>query len=100
MNRFRKNSKAETERNAGLFAVLDPYKGIVIVLIAMALAGSAVNLLIPKIIARGIDAFTAGQFRRRSSSPRGIRIVYGVHLYKSLFEFGFRSLTQDNFYGN
>jgi len=49
-------------KRAGLFSVLGPYKGIVILLILIALAGSAVNLLIPKIIARAIDAFSAGQF--------------------------------------
>lgn len=45
-----------------MFSVLGPYRGIVALLILIALAGSAVNLLIPKIIARAIDAFSAGQF--------------------------------------
>lgn len=84
MNRFRKNSKAETERNAGLFAVLDPYKGIVIVLIAMALAGSAVNLLIPKIIARGIDAFTAGQFQAETVITEFLIAAFGIFVFTFL----------------
>jgi ATP-binding cassette, subfamily B, bacterial len=46
----------------GIFSLLKPYSGTVTLLIIMALLGSAVNLLIPKIIAKGIDAFSAGHF--------------------------------------
>jgi ATP-binding cassette subfamily B protein len=50
-------------KKAGLFSVLRPYSGIVFILIVMALAGSAFNLLIPKIIARGIDGLSDNSFR-------------------------------------
>ena len=63
MDRSGKRSEAGTGHRAGLFSVLGPYRGIVIVLIIMALAGSSINLLIPKIIARSIDAFSAGRFK-------------------------------------
>jgi ATP-binding cassette, subfamily B, bacterial len=46
----------------GLFGLLKPYSGMVTILIIMALAGSAVNMLIPKIIAHGIDSFTANKY--------------------------------------
>jgi ATP-binding cassette, subfamily B, bacterial len=46
----------------GIFSLLKPYSGIVSLLIIMALAGSAINMLIPKIIAGTIDAFTANRF--------------------------------------
>ena len=49
----------------GIFSLLKPYAGIVILLIIMALLGSGINLLIPKIIARGIDAFSAGHYDGR-----------------------------------
>ena len=49
-------------KNPGIFSVLKSYSGRVTVLIIMALGGSAVNMIIPKIIARGIDAFSAGAF--------------------------------------
>jgi ATP-binding cassette subfamily B protein len=55
--------EAGTEKKAGLFSVLRPYSGIVFILIVMALAGSAFNLLIPKIIARGIDGLSDNSFR-------------------------------------
>jgi ATP-binding cassette subfamily B protein len=45
-----------------IFSLLKPYSGIVIVLIIMALLGSGINMLIPKIIARAIDAFSSKQF--------------------------------------
>jgi len=50
----------------GLFGLLKPYSGLVTILIIMALAGSAVNMLIPKIIAHGIDSFTANKYNIRS----------------------------------
>ena len=45
-----------------IFGLLKPYTGIVVVLIIMALLGSGINMLIPKIIAHGIDSFSAKRF--------------------------------------
>ena len=45
-----------------IFSLLKPYSGIVVILIIMALLGSGINMLIPKIIARGIDAFSSNHF--------------------------------------
>jgi ATP-binding cassette subfamily B protein len=55
-------SSKENNKNPGIFSVLKSYSGRVTVLVIMALGGSAVNMIIPKIIARGIDAFSAGSF--------------------------------------
>jgi ATP-binding cassette, subfamily B, bacterial len=55
-------SSKDKIRKPGIFDVLKQYIGIVILLIVMALIGSGVNMLIPKIIARAIDAFSAKQF--------------------------------------
>jgi ATP-binding cassette, subfamily B, bacterial len=46
----------------GIFSLLKPYSGMVTLLIIMALMGSGINMLIPKIIARGIDAFSVDKF--------------------------------------
>jgi ATP-binding cassette, subfamily B, bacterial len=43
----------------GIFSLLKPYSGIVAALTFMALLGSAINMLIPKIIAQAIDAFSS-----------------------------------------
>lgn len=45
-----------------IFSLLKPYSGIVILLIIMALLGSGINMLIPKIIGHGIDAFSSKHF--------------------------------------
>jgi ATP-binding cassette, subfamily B, bacterial len=55
-----KNSKP------GVFSLLNPYLGTVIVLIIMALSGSAVNMVIPKIISRAIDSYAAGHFEMKT----------------------------------
>lgn len=45
-----------------IFSLLKPYSGLVSVLIIMALLANLINMLIPKIIARGIDAFSSKQY--------------------------------------
>jgi ATP-binding cassette subfamily B protein len=54
-------SKDKTPK-PGLFGLLKPYSGLVVVLIIMALLGSSINMLIPKIIAHGIDSFSANNY--------------------------------------
>lgn len=44
----------------GLASLLKPYKGWMVLLIALTVASSAVGLFVPQVIARAIDAFTAG----------------------------------------
>jgi ATP-binding cassette, subfamily B, bacterial len=56
-----KPAKDKTHK-PGIFGLLKPYTGMVIVLIIMALLGSGINMLIPKIIAHGIDSFSANKF--------------------------------------
>lgn len=46
----------------GVLSLLKPYRGLVIVLLLFTLLSNAINLLLPKIIANTIDAFTAGVF--------------------------------------
>jgi ATP-binding cassette, subfamily B, bacterial len=49
-----------------VFSLLRPYSGLVTILIIMALLGSGINMLIPKIISHGIDSFTANKYNLRS----------------------------------
>lgn len=46
--------------NASIFGLLKPYKSHVSILVLFALAGNAVNLLIPLIVSRGIDHYSQG----------------------------------------
>jgi ATP-binding cassette, subfamily B, bacterial len=57
--------KDKTSR-PGLFGLLKPYSIMVTFLVIMALLGSAVNMLIPKIIAHGIDSFSANQYQLKT----------------------------------
>jgi ATP-binding cassette, subfamily B, bacterial len=57
------SSDSEHKRpKAGIFSVLRSYSGRVSLLIFMALAGNAVNMVIPKIISWAIDAFAGNRF--------------------------------------
>jgi ATP-binding cassette subfamily B protein len=64
----KKDPRALKNKNLkpGVFSLLKPYSLLVTLLIIMALTGSGINILIPKIIARGIDDFSANRFEIRS----------------------------------
>ncbi len=62
MHKAGNRSVASRKVKPNVFSLLRRYIGMVIMLIIMALLGSGVNLFIPKIIAQGIDAYTAGHF--------------------------------------
>jgi ATP-binding cassette subfamily B protein len=48
--------------SAGLMRLLKPYKVLVSALVALTIVGNGLNLVVPKLISRAIDSFTAGQF--------------------------------------
>ncbi len=81
MDRSINNPEAATGKKAGLFSVLRPYSGIVFILIIMALAGSAINLLIPKIIARGIDGLSDNSFRAGTVISEFLIASAGIFLF-------------------
>jgi ATP-binding cassette subfamily B protein len=81
MDRSRKRTEGGTVQQAGLFSVLGPYRGIVIVLIIMSLAGSSINLLIPKIIARSIDAFSASRFNAGTVIIEFLAAGFGIFIF-------------------
>jgi ATP-binding cassette subfamily B protein len=81
MDRSGNKPEAGAKMKAGLFSVLQPYWGIVIILIIMALAGSAINLLIPKIIARGIDAFSDNSFRAGTVISEFLIAASGIFVF-------------------
>ncbi len=84
MNRSENRPDAGTGEKTGLFSVLRPYWGIVIILIIMALAGSAINLFIPKIIARGIDAFSDNRFRAGTVISEFLVAAAGIFIFTFL----------------
>ncbi len=80
------DSKAVSSKpkEPGIFSLLKPYKGLIFLLLFFALISNGVNLLLPKIIANGIDAYTDGTF-----DPQAILIKFTVAI---LFVFLFTSL--------
>lgn len=60
INIKQKNSKDEGKQK--ISSLLKPYSGMIILLVLFALIGNGVNLLIPKIISRGIDDYTGGHY--------------------------------------
>jgi ATP-binding cassette, subfamily B, bacterial len=84
MDRSGKRSAALAGQKAGLFSVLGPYRGIVVVLIIIALAGSSINLLIPKFIAQGIDAFSENRFKAGTVITEFLVAALGIFIFTFL----------------
>ncbi|WP_316822816.1 ABC transporter ATP-binding protein [Pedobacter gandavensis] len=51
------------EKKSSVFSLLKPYRGMIYLLIFLALLSNGVNLMLPKLIANGIDAYTNGTFQ-------------------------------------
>ena len=52
----------EKPAKANIFEILKPYRAMIMWLIIFALLSNAVNLVIPKLISRSIDAYSGGHF--------------------------------------
>ena len=55
--------KIQAPKKPGIFSLLKPYMGLVIFLVVFALFSNGITLLLPKIVANGIDAYTHKQFK-------------------------------------
>jgi ATP-binding cassette, subfamily B, bacterial len=84
VNVKRKGQKEATRGKAGLFSVLKPYRGIVALLVIMALGGSGLNLFIPRIIAQSIDAFVAKSFNAEKVITEFLLASAGIFIFTFL----------------
>ena len=84
MKRNNTKSKAEPENKVGLMDVLAPYKGIVSLLVIIAMAASSINLLIPKIIASAIDSFSANSFDARKVTTQFLFAALGIFIFTAV----------------
>lgn len=50
------------EKKPGILSLLKPYRGLVLLLLLFTLLSNGINLLLPKIIAKSIDAFSAHHY--------------------------------------
>lgn len=78
--------KPSTEKRgtSGLFGLLGAYKGMILLLVLMALAGSSLNLLIPDIISRSIDAFSANRFHAGAVIAEFTAAAAGIFVFTLL----------------
>jgi ATP-binding cassette subfamily B protein len=60
MNKVKRPSSAPGPAKPGIMSVLQPYRGMVALLIFLALLSNALNLVLPHMIAKAIDAYTGG----------------------------------------
>ena len=56
-------------KGPNLLALLQPYRGLVALLAVLTIVGNALNLAVPKIVSRAIDAYTQGQLVLRPFRP-------------------------------
>jgi len=49
-------------KGPGVSSLLKPYKGMVVLLVLFSLLSNSINLLIPKIVSRGIDSYTNNSY--------------------------------------
>ena len=68
----------------GIFSLLKPYSGKVALLISMALLGNGVNMLIPKIISHGIDAFSSNHFEMKSIGFEFLIAAFAIFIFTFL----------------
>jgi ATP-binding cassette, subfamily B, bacterial len=54
--------ESNTTGKTSIFSLLIPYRGMVLLLVLFALIGNGINLFIPLIISRSIDAYDSGSF--------------------------------------
>lgn len=71
-------------RKPGIFSLLSPYKGLISLLLLFALISNAVNLLLPKIVANGIDAYTHGTFNLQNILTTFSIAIFFVFLFTFL----------------
>jgi ATP-binding cassette subfamily B protein len=67
-----------------LVPLLKPYKGQLMLLTLLTVAGSAVGLMVPLVVARGIDAFTAGRLDLQAALIELIALAVGTFVFNNL----------------
>lgn len=68
-------------RGPGLLSLLGPYRGSVALLIVFTVAANALNLVLPRLIARGIDAYGAGTLALGRLSIEFIAAALGIFVF-------------------
>ncbi|HEY0907915.1 MAG TPA: ABC transporter ATP-binding protein [Candidatus Paceibacterota bacterium] len=67
-----------------IFAILKPYKGLILILLAITVAGNALQLVVPKLISRGIDTYAAGSFDMSALSIQFTAVAVAIFIFTYL----------------
>jgi ATP-binding cassette subfamily B protein len=68
-------------KGPNVWELLGPYKGLIALLVVLTIAGNALNLVIPKMIAGGIDAYTTGSLVVNTLVIEFALIAVGVFIF-------------------
>jgi ATP-binding cassette subfamily B protein len=71
-------------KSPGLFSVLLPYKWLVAGIVVLALLSNGLNLILPKLIANSIDAYTQGTLNLSRVAWEFAAIAFGIFLFAYL----------------
>jgi ATP-binding cassette subfamily B protein len=78
------HSQLRTPAGPGLMGLLRPYAPLVFAIVAFTVAANALSLLVPRIIARAIDTFGAGQLSLGPIALELAAVAVGVFLFTYL----------------
>src|SRR6266550_5810990 len=68
-------------KGPNLLALLQPYKPLISLLAVLTIVGNALNLAVPKIVSRAIDAYTAGQLVLRPVVIELSAVAVGIFVF-------------------
>lgn len=76
--------KKHVQKAPGIFSLLKPYSGLVLLLMLFALLSNGLNLFIPKLIGAGIDAYHSGTFSYKTVALEFSITVLVIFLFTAL----------------
>src|SRR3954464_1499340 len=74
-------TKPTRPKGPNLLALLQPYRPLVVLLAVLTIVGNALNLAVPKIVARAIDAYTQGQLVLRPVVIELSAVAFGIFVF-------------------
>jgi ATP-binding cassette subfamily B protein len=70
-----------SKKGPSLFALLKPYRWFIVALVVLTVLANGLNLVVPKMIASGIDAYTNGGFVMVSILSKFLFVILGIFLF-------------------
>ena len=84
MNAPEKTRTTSARKPPGVMTLLKPYSSLVVLLIVFALFSNGLNLLLPKIIANGIDSYTHQRFSSKAIIEQFLAATFFVFVFTYL----------------